>query len=214
MNTQGRPILRPSPCSDSKISTSAYFISCTVRIDERLQHAYAVYRGRLGAQDRGPERDGRRRLQERPQFFRREVALRPDEYRRTALLRGAFAAPQRELSEDRTRRRLDKRADEARRREFLSKLEKGEAKINSAVNFPHEILYKYRSQNWNNKDVALEQMWKALPNTVGDKPVIVVRDGSGSMGSRVAGSNVSALDVATALAIYFAEDCKYNMAEP
>lgn len=97
------------------------------------------------------------------------------------------------------------RHDEARRREFLSKLEKGEAKINSAVNFPHEILYKYRSQNWNNKDVALEQMWKALPNTVGDKPVIVVRDGSGSMGSCVGGSNVSALDVATALAIYFAE---------
>lgn len=110
------------------------------------------------------------------------------------------------------------RHDEARRREFLSKLERGEAKINSAVNFPHEILYKYRSQNWYNKDVvpelfkcyilkdvALEQMWKALPNTVGDKPVIVVRDGSCSMSSRVGKSNISAFDVATAFAIYFAE---------
>ena len=38
-----------------------------------------------------------RHLEELRKLLWREVALRPDEYRRTALLRGAFAAPQREL---------------------------------------------------------------------------------------------------------------------
>ena len=47
------------------------------------------------------------------------------------------------------------RNDETRRREYLEKLEKGEAKINSSVLFPHDIVHKY---NLNTKDIALENM--------------------------------------------------------
>lgn len=102
------------------------------------------------------------------------------------------------------------RNDEERRREFLSKLEKGEAKINAGTLFPHDIVHKYMSgRGWSSAvgsyDAAIEGMWKALPDTVqGCGNTIVVADGSGSMTSTV-GGNVTALDVANALAIYFAE---------
>ena len=99
--------------------------------------------------------------------------------------------------------------DEQRRREFLGKLEKGEAKINSSVAFPHDIVHSYRGSR-GMEDAALEGMWKNMKNIEMTKPLIVVRDGSGSMGCTVPGSKVSALDVATALAVYCAErnvDC-------
>ena len=102
------------------------------------------------------------------------------------------------------------RNDEERRREFLSQLEKGEAKINAGTLFPHDIVHKYMSDRWgrslNAYDQTLEGLWKALPDTVhGCGNTIVVADGSGSMTTGVGGGNVMALDVANALAIYFAE---------
>lgn len=103
------------------------------------------------------------------------------------------------------------RNDEARRREYLGKLEKGEAKINAGTLFPHDIVHKYMSGSyWGRSiksfDATLEGLWKALPNTVKDaENTIVVADGSGSMMCNVGGDNVTALDVANALAIYFAE---------
>lgn len=103
------------------------------------------------------------------------------------------------------------RHDEERRREFLSKLEKGEVKINAGTLFPHDIVHKYmESYGWScgvrEYDATLEGLWKALPDTVkGCGNTIVVADGSGSMTTTVGGTNVTALDVANALAIYFAE---------
>ena len=101
------------------------------------------------------------------------------------------------------------RHDEERRREFLSKLEKGEAKINAGTLFPHDIVHKYTNGGWKsigNYDATLEGLWKALPDVVkGCGNTIVVADGSGSMTTRVGGTDVSALEVANALAIYFAE---------
>lgn len=101
------------------------------------------------------------------------------------------------------------RNDEQRRREYLSKLEKGETKINASVLFPHDIVHKYtggRQYFSKAKDVALEEMWKNLPDYVkGDGNTICVADGSGSMTSCISGTAVSCLDVANALAIYFAE---------
>lgn len=105
------------------------------------------------------------------------------------------------------------RNDELRRRDFLSKLERGEAKINSTVLYPHDIVHKYSaSYGWgisriNPYDTALEAMWKGLPDMVqGNGSTIVVADGSGSMGVNVGGgSGVTALEVANSLAIYFAE---------
>ena len=97
------------------------------------------------------------------------------------------------------------RNDEDRRRAYLGALEKGEAKINASVLFPHDIAHKYGYVG--RTDAALEGMWKALPDTVkGCGNTIVVADGSGSMQCTVDyGSGVTALEVANSLAIYFAE---------
>lgn len=96
------------------------------------------------------------------------------------------------------------RNDEERRREYLGKLEKGEVKINASTLFPHDIVHKYRYSNY--VDATLEGLWKALPDTVnGCGNTIVVADGSGSMSCRVGNTDVSAIDVAESLAVYFAE---------
>lgn len=101
------------------------------------------------------------------------------------------------------------RNDEERRREYLASLQKGETKINASVAQPHEIVRRYINNGyWGGKvsdfDVALEEMWKALPDiSVADS--LVVRDGSGSMTSPAGDGKTTCLDVATALAIYCAE---------
>lgn len=93
--------------------------------------------------------------------------------------------------------------DTDRRKQFLEKLSNGETKINAKVLMPHEIVAKYDSHR---VDTTLEELWKALPDYIqGKENTIVVADGSGSMCSRVGNSNVTCLDVANALAIYFAE---------
>jgi len=103
------------------------------------------------------------------------------------------------------------RNDEARRREYLGQLEKGETKINASTLFPHDIAHKYTNNSWGRglkaKDATIEALWKALPDTVnGCGNTIVVADGSGSMTCTVDNhSRVTALEVANALAIYFAE---------
>jgi hypothetical protein len=93
---------------------------------------------------------------------------------------------------------------------FLDAVEKGEKKINSSVNFPHDVVYQYvkDTKGWGERlnpyDKAIEQLWKALPDYKISN-TLVVADGSGSMTSEIANSNVRALDVANALAIYCSE---------
>ena len=101
--------------------------------------------------------------------------------------------------------------DSVRRTEYLDALSEGKAKINASVLYPHDIVHKY---NINGRyghyevDPAIEELWKNLPDLVkGDDSTIVVADGSGSMRSRVGNTQVSALEIANALAIYFAERC-------
>lgn len=95
--------------------------------------------------------------------------------------------------------------DTDRRRAYLSSLQKGETKINASVAQPHEIVRQYNMEYGSKGlDVALEEMWKALPDICIENS-LVVRDGSGSMCSRVGNGKTSCLDVATALAIYCAE---------
>ena len=99
--------------------------------------------------------------------------------------------------------------DTERRRAFLGALTKGEAKINSSTNYPYDIVHKYNLSRWNLSsptDATLEGLWKSLPDTVqGCGNTMVVADGSGSMQSTVGKTQVSALEVANSLAIYFAE---------
>lgn len=99
------------------------------------------------------------------------------------------------------------RHDRERREEYILALKRGEVKINSSVLFPHDIVHKY----WycNEVDDVMEQLWKNLPDKVnGNDTTIVVADGSGSMTAPLdSKSDVTNLDVANALAIYFAERC-------
>lgn len=100
--------------------------------------------------------------------------------------------------------------DKKRRTHYLEQLEKGEAKINSSVCFPHDIVNKYRSKRMYNlyeKDAALEAMWKSLPDYVKDaENIISVIDTSYSMRIKISNkSDISAKDVAFALGIYFTE---------
>jgi hypothetical protein len=105
------------------------------------------------------------------------------------------------------------RNDESRRREFLNRLEKGEAKINAGTLFPHDIVHKYtNTDTWNRRkrlkayDATIEALWENLPDMVdGCGNTIVVADGSGSMTVPVGNTSTTALEVANALAIYFAE---------
>lgn len=101
--------------------------------------------------------------------------------------------------------------DEDRRRGYLESLQKGETKINAGVLFPHDIVHKYHDgSHYLRKplDATYEQLWKALPDYVkGAGNTICVADGSGSMCSCVGNTRVTALEVANALAIYFAERC-------
>ena len=97
--------------------------------------------------------------------------------------------------------------DEERRKKFLEALKKGEVKINATAGFPHDIVHSYYCKDYSLKtgDETLEAMWKALP-TKTTKPILVVCDGSGSMGTRVdPNSSVTAHEIADSLAIYFAE---------
>lgn len=102
------------------------------------------------------------------------------------------------------------RNDEERRVAYLESIKRGEAKINSATNFPHDIVHSYVKGGWGfrgSENDTLEALWKALPNLVkDDSNTLVVRDGSGSMTITVdPNSSVTALEVSTALAIYFSE---------
>ena len=112
------------------------------------------------------------------------------------------------------------RHDEDRRIEYLEGLKRGDkdVKINSSVLYPHDIVSKYmKGRGWyetiGDYDETLEQLWEALPNLVKeDTNTLVVADGSGSMTNKIGDSNVSALSVANALAIYFSEHNKGNFA--
>lgn len=96
--------------------------------------------------------------------------------------------------------------DEARRTEFLESLVKGETKINAGTLYPHEIVQKYSEEY--SYDETLEQLWKALPDKVnGAENCLVVSDGSGSMDQPAGDGKTTALCIANALAIYFAERC-------
>lgn len=107
------------------------------------------------------------------------------------------------------------RHDKERRNEYLNDLKNGNnnAKINAKVLMPHEIVHRYMDKyEWgdiDDFDESLEQLWKALPNYVNSEGFsIFVRDGSYSMTTKIGNTNITCLDISTALAIYFSEHCK------
>lgn len=91
---------------------------------------------------------------------------------------------------------------------YVTKVEKGEAKINASTLFPYELVKKYcNTQYWgfrpkDSEDRVVEAQWKALPNYLeGENNVLVMADVSGSMYGDPICSSIG-------LAIYFAEHNK------
>lgn len=104
------------------------------------------------------------------------------------------------------------RNDTNRRIEYIDNVAVGKTKINASVTQPHEVVHKYcagRVYSWMRSpieyDETLEHIWKAIPKNDLNN-TLVVRDGSGSMTVSVS-KNITALDVATAMAVYCSENC-------
>lgn len=97
--------------------------------------------------------------------------------------------------------------DVERRTAYLISLKNSEANIHSGDLYPHEIVHAYMNHySLARYDETLEQLWNALDNTKQKlENTIVVADGSGSMFVPVGNGSCTALSVANALAIYFAE---------
>lgn len=104
------------------------------------------------------------------------------------------------------------RNDYERRKEFLDNLTIGKTKINADTLFPHDIVHKYIDNiidyDVKDYDETLEQLWKNLKHTDDIENTIVVADGSFSMTTPIdTKSDIGAIEVANALAIYCGERC-------
>lgn len=86
------------------------------------------------------------------------------------------------------------RHDEKRYREFLGKVEKGEAKINTSTLFTYEVFDLVAS----GQNDAANAMWKNLPDYTNGQNALVLADVSGSMTGRP-------MSISVSLALYFAE---------
>lgn len=117
--------------------------------------------------------------------------------------------------------------DAERRQAYIDAVAAGKEKINSGVLYPHEIVHKMTEIARNamftpldevNPELigeagmsviqTMEELWKALPDVVGEDAsrVLCIRDGSGSMvGNRIPDTTIPIWAVATAMAIYFSE---------
>lgn len=107
--------------------------------------------------------------------------------------------------------------DEERRQAYLTSLQQGDdsVKINANSMFLYDIVQAYIDNNscWRNilrpYDETLEQLWNAQESPKDYDDILVIRDGSGSMGQQLSGnSSVTALSVADSIALYCAQHNK------
>ena len=103
--------------------------------------------------------------------------------------------------------------DEERRQAYLTSLERGDdsVKINANSMFLYDIVQAYVKADsyWDSSlnpyDETLEQLWNAQESPKDYDDILVIRDGSGSMGQQLSGnSSVTALSVADSIALYCA----------
>lgn len=94
------------------------------------------------------------------------------------------------------------RHDFERYSQYLSQVEKGEAKINAGAVYPYDVVRSLRSGDVR----AANAQWEALPDYLegSNENILPVVDVSGSMGVQVSGS-VSAMEVAVSLGLYLSE---------
>lgn len=89
---------------------------------------------------------------------------------------------------------------------YLTKVENGEAKINSSVLYPADIVHAGNRKLTATERRALVAQWVALPDFVGEGlNILPMLDTSGSMGCDIADGKYTAEDVGRSLAIYLAE---------
>ena len=107
--------------------------------------------------------------------------------------------------------------DAERRQAYLTSLEKGDdsVKINANSMFLYDIVQTYvkADSGWDSSlnpyDETLEQLWNAQEPPKDYDDILVIRDGSGSMGQQLSGnSSVTALSVADSIALYCAQHNK------
>ena len=107
--------------------------------------------------------------------------------------------------------------DEERRQAYLTSLQKGDdsVKINANSMFLYDIVQTYvkADSGWDSSlnpyDETLEQLWNAQESPKDYDDILVIRDGSGSMGQQLSGnSSVTALSVADSIALYCAQHNK------
>ena len=92
--------------------------------------------------------------------------------------------------------------DRLRYKEFIESAKQGKTKINTNTLYPYEIIRKLEKNVDKKEAASLDAIWKNFDRTNINSKTIVVRDGSGSMYDY---EPVSAISVATSLAILFAE---------
>ena len=93
------------------------------------------------------------------------------------------------------------RHEKDRYSDYISKVEKREAKINTSTTYPYEIVREYLV-NRSDNDKTLNVIWENLPNYIPDgQTALVIADVSASMQS----SNYLPLSASISLALYMAE---------
>jgi hypothetical protein len=106
--------------------------------------------------------------------------------------------------------------DMVRRNEYLDAVTAGEAKINSSVSYPYDIVSKVMDMadyNYTLDDIEvnsdevklLDSLWKNLPDYTNGSSSIAVVDVSGSMFSKYSKVAPMPISVSVALGIYFSE---------
>lgn len=89
---------------------------------------------------------------------------------------------------------------------YLSKLEKGEAKVNAGAVYPYDVIKTAMSGDRSNLQLIKAQ-WESLPDYTNDTAILPLVDVSGSMVTPVAG-RTTALQVAVSLGLYLADKNK------
>lgn len=94
--------------------------------------------------------------------------------------------------------------DLLRFQDYLSKLEKGEAKINAGALYPYDVIKNLKQNNVKGADLQ----WNSLPNFMetNNERIIPLVDVSGSMDIPVANNpNLKVMDIAVSLGLYISE---------
>jgi len=90
---------------------------------------------------------------------------------------------------------------------YVAALGTGEAKINSATLYPHQLVTGLRDYDSDEDESVIQAQWDSLPNYMlkNTKRILPVIDTSGSMTIGIAGSSVTPIDVSVGLGAYIAD---------